>query len=49
MLQKVNQQSTEETTINTNKEVQQFVMSADNVASISNQDQLVLPESYNVC
>jgi len=47
MLQKVNQQSTEETTINTNKEVQQFVMSADNVASISNQDQLVLPKSYN--
>merc|ERR1719320_1816918 len=46
MLQKVNEQNTEKTTIYTNKEVQDFMMSAGNVDSTSDQNGLVLPKAY---
>ena len=49
MLQKVNEQNTEKTTIYTNKEVQDFMMSAGNVDSTSDQNGLVLPKAYTVC
>ena len=49
MLQKVNEQNTEETTFYTNKEVKDFIMSAGNADSTGDQNQLVLPRAYKVC
>ena len=49
MLQKVNEENTEETTIHANEELQDFMMSADNADCTSDQNQLVLPRAYNVC
>jgi len=46
MLQKVNEQNTEETTFYTNKEVKDFIMSAGNADSTGDQNQLVLPRAY---